>query len=111
MTENQISDYWSQDIVQRLMQRAEVARGEGTGTGISDATHFLQAAEEITRLRSEAQITSPCAWQWRFKLQDGSWSDWNDGKVRHWVVEDKKEYEERELYALSLGEAKSEEPK
>lgn len=46
-----MSDYWEQDIVFRLTERARVAQQEGTGTAISDATHFNQAAEEISRLR------------------------------------------------------------
>lgn len=50
-----MSDYWSQDIVERLKQRAEAAKAEGTGTAVSDATHFAQAAEEIFRLRNTIQ--------------------------------------------------------
>lgn len=46
-----MDDYWSKDIVERLYERSDAAQSEGTGTAISDATHFRQAAAEIERLR------------------------------------------------------------
>ena len=58
---------------------------------------WMVVAKEISApVRAE-----PVAWQWRFKLIDGSWSDWNDGRARDWVKEgpEKREYEERPLYA------------
>lgn len=45
-------DYWSKDIVGRLMERAAFARQEDTGTALADAVHFEQAAKEIALLRS-----------------------------------------------------------
>lgn len=53
-----MSDYWSQDIVERLRQRAEAAKEEATGTAVSDATHFTQAADEIVRLRDKISEAS-----------------------------------------------------
>lgn len=44
----------------------------------------------------------PVGWQWRFKKEDGEWSDWNDGKARQWVVDGTKEYQERPLYAVPV---------
>jgi hypothetical protein len=38
-------------IVERLNERAQVARGEETGTGLGDAIHFEEAAATITALR------------------------------------------------------------
>lgn len=46
-------DYWTRPIAERLRERAAAARAEGTGTAISDATHFEQAADEIDRLTAD----------------------------------------------------------
>jgi len=58
---------------------------------------WMVVAKEIAPVKAEA---GPVARQWRFKLIDGSWSDWNDGQARDWVKEgpEKREYEERPLY-------------
>lgn len=48
---NERQDYWSKDIVKRLYERSDAAQAEGTGTSISDATHFRQAAAAIENLR------------------------------------------------------------
>lgn len=40
-------------LVERLRERAGIARGEGNATATADAWHFEQAAAEITRLRAE----------------------------------------------------------
>lgn len=58
---------------------------------------WMVVAKEIAPVKAKA---GPVAWQWRFKLIDGPWSDWNDGKARDWVKEgpEKREYEERPLY-------------
>jgi hypothetical protein len=50
-------DYWSKDIVNRLLERASLARHEETGTATADAVHFEQAAKEIERLRSAIAAT------------------------------------------------------
>jgi len=50
-----MDDYWDKDIVVRLRERADAARSENTGTAISDATHFEQAADEIEKLRLDLQ--------------------------------------------------------
>lgn len=40
-------------LVERLRERAAIARGEKTGTALGDAIHFEEAADEIERLRAE----------------------------------------------------------
>jgi hypothetical protein len=46
--------YWSRPLVDRLRERASVARSEGTGTATGDAVHFEEAAHEIDRLTRAA---------------------------------------------------------
>jgi len=46
-------DYWSRPLVERLRERAALARIEGTGTAVGDAVHFEEAAAEITDLRDK----------------------------------------------------------
>lgn len=43
------------DIVERLQDRAIVARNEGTGTGLGDAIHFEEAASTITALEKRVE--------------------------------------------------------
>lgn len=38
------------DLINRLRERAKVAREENTGTALGDALHFEEAADEIDRL-------------------------------------------------------------
>lgn len=50
--------YWDRPIADRLRERAAAARAEGTGTAISDATHFEQAAQALTAAEAEiARLT------------------------------------------------------
>ena len=44
------------DIVERLQDRAIVARNEGTGTGLGDAIHFEEAASTITALQERVKV-------------------------------------------------------
>lgn len=44
------------DIVERLRERATVARSEKTGTAVADAIHFEEAADEIERLRKWIRV-------------------------------------------------------
>lgn len=55
--------------------------------------------ELIRRLQNSSEIVG---WQWRFKMYEGDWSDWNDGKVRDWIFDDGREYEERPVYAAAI---------
>lgn len=47
------ADYWSRPLVDRLRERAAIARSEGTGTAIADAGHFDEAATLIASLSEE----------------------------------------------------------
>ena len=43
-------------LVERLRERAAIARGEKTGTALGDAIHFEEAADEIERLTSQGGV-------------------------------------------------------
>jgi hypothetical protein len=51
-------------IVERLNERAQVARGEETGTGLGDAIHFEEAAATITALREALKPFADEADEW-----------------------------------------------
>ena len=40
------------DLIKLLMERAKIARSEGTGTGLGDALHFEVAADRITAMKA-----------------------------------------------------------
>lgn len=95
------------------LRKALIAAGRYAGAGLSDevSNEFLMLVPEEIRLvieRLRASLSrkttgeaEPVAWQWRFKLIDGPWSDWNDGRAREWVRSgpEAREYEERPLWA------------
>ena len=61
----QMNERSSDDIVERLRERAKFARAEGTGTSLGDALHFESAAAEIERLRAAGQqAEEPEGIQW-----------------------------------------------
>lgn len=73
---------------------------EGNAHSLAAALFYSWAnGIEMAAEKLEGGERKPESWQWRFRLHEGDWSDWNDGKVRHWVIEDGKEYEERPLYS------------
>lgn len=48
-------------VVERLRERAAIARGEKTGTALGDAIHFEEAADEIERLRAQVDALQASA--------------------------------------------------
>ena len=40
------------DLIKLLMERAKIARSEGTGTGLGDALHFEAAADRLTAMKA-----------------------------------------------------------
>jgi hypothetical protein len=73
--------YWDRDIVDRLTERAAVARSEGTGTAMGDAVHFEEAANMIRSMRADKHSGGGCEALEAFNklIQYGARSHWAGG--------------------------------
>lgn len=87
------------DLIQRLRERANAARNEGTATSLGDALHFEEAARALEAKIVEAPWQEPVAWMYRWKI-DGVFVKWrlSDASQRSEHLQ-LKDYQEIALYS------------
>jgi hypothetical protein len=71
------------ELVERLRERAAIARGEKTGTALGDAIHFEEAADEIERLTSQGGV--PEGQFLLERLSEVEFSGCDEEFVRDWL--------------------------